>query len=83
MFTKLALSASLLFIAAASAAHAGPTITDKRYWPNEVGPSAYRSSATQAMARSDSQWRSDRASVPRTKSCTYQGGPKSGMWACR
>lgn len=82
MFRKLFLPASLLLIAAANAAHAGPTITDKRYWPNEVGPSVHSGKA-QTTTRRDPQWRSDRVPVTREKSCTYQGGPKSGLWACR
>jgi hypothetical protein len=39
---KLTLAGSIILLAASlGQAAAGPTITDKRYWPNEVGPSAY------------------------------------------
>lgn len=70
MFRNSLLAAWLLLFATVSGiAEAGPTITDKRYWPNEVGPSAYRDSPVQGERRSR---RLDRQSIKPAKSCTYQ-----------
>jgi hypothetical protein len=81
MFRSGLLVAWLLLLAAISGtAEAGPTITDKRYWPNEVGPAAYRNSPVKDERRSP---RLGMQSVKPAKSCTYQGGPKTGMWGCR
>jgi hypothetical protein len=42
-FTKPVLAISLLasLVAMSATANAGATISDKRYWPSEVGPGAY------------------------------------------
>jgi hypothetical protein len=87
MFTKSVLAISLLtsLVAVSATANAGATISDKRYWPSEVGPSAYRAVNTQhaphdafaAIGRSVSS-----AAVPVTaKEGTwhYVGGPKSSI----
>lgn len=48
---KLTLAGSIILLAASlGQAAAGPTITDKRYWPNEVGPSAYQQGGPYAAA---------------------------------
>jgi len=36
----LTISALLALVALSGAAHAGPRITDKNYWLNEIGPSS-------------------------------------------
>ena len=79
---KIALSLPLLAIAAT--VHAGSTITDKSYWPNEARPSAYRTGGSQNELRS--AFASDRM-TPRFRAAPkvdeggnvwrYQGGPKS------
>jgi hypothetical protein len=86
MLKKSILTISLLLPLAAmsAAAHAGSTITDKSYWPNEAHPSAQsRMLATQRDlgsafaydgARSSSQREPTASSVP--SSWRYQGGPK-------
>lgn len=57
------------------AAFAGPTITDKRYWPNE----AQANTATKAFASGNQAGQSQSKA---TKVCRYQGGPKSNLVAC-
>lgn len=88
MLTNRIIEISLLLVlavaAVSTAAHAGTTISDKRYWPNEVGPSAY--SAGSSQADSNSALASSR-SAPRLEAAPesnqigsigrYQGGPKS------
>ena len=84
-----AASALLSLIAFTSAAHAGPTISDKRYWPNEAhATNAYH--AERHMYRAEQTgWRQARAmkikAAPETRQqapearrqeCNYQGGPK-------
>ena len=48
-FTKPVLAISLLasLLAMSATANAGVTISDKRYWPSEVGPGAYNAASTQ------------------------------------
>ncbi len=48
-FTKPILAISLLasLVAMSATANAGATISDKRYWPSEVGPGAYRTVTVQ------------------------------------
>jgi|GEM_PF-1325930 hypothetical protein len=80
---KLTLAGSIILLAASlGQAAAGPTITDKRYWPNEVGPSAYQQGGPYAAANQVPPRRTSQR-APREKSCTYQGGPKSNLWTCR
>lgn len=83
MVSKTSLAASLILLAASlGQAVAGPTISDKRYWPNEVGPSAYRQGGGPAYAEQVRRTRrgfvAQKPASP--KSCTYQGGPKSNLW---
>lgn len=86
MVSKAYLAGSLILLAASlGQAAAGQTVSDKRYWANEVGPSAYRQAGETAYAQQVP--RTGRSSVAQKaaspKSCTYQGGPKSNLWACR
>lgn len=74
----------LLSLAAISAAQAGTTISDKRYWPNDVGPSAYgagssRAELNSALASSRTKSRSEIAPELNQSGNAwhYQGGPKS------
>jgi len=77
-FTKPVLAISLLasLVAMSATANAGATISDKRYWPNEVGPSAYRAVNTQHAPRDAfaAIGQPSESSGPR-----YLGGPKSGL----
>jgi hypothetical protein len=59
-------------------ANAGATISDKRYWPSEVGPSAYRAVNTQHAPHDAfaAIGQTSESSGPR-----YLGGPKSGLIA--
>jgi hypothetical protein len=86
-FTKPLLAISLLasLVAMSATANAGATISDKRYWPNEVGPSAYDVVSTQRAPR-DAFASIDRTASPavapaRTEEDTwhYVGGPKSSI----
>ena len=86
MLTKASLSGSLILLAASlGQAVAGPTISDKRYWPNETGPSAYWQAGESAYATQVRKKRRSSQPLPAStaKSCTYQGGPKSNLWTCR
>lgn len=83
MKTKLALAGSIILLTASlGQAAAGPRITDKSYWPNEVGPSAYRLGGPYASASSVRERRTPQRAHSE-KRCTYQGGPKSNLWTCR
>lgn len=85
MLTKLkksflAISFLASMAAATSAANAGATISDKRYWPNEVGPAAYRNSEAQraphdAFASTDR----NRSPIGAAGKWRYFGGPKSSV----
>ena len=79
-FTKPLLSISLLasLEAMSATANAGATISDKRYWPSEVGPSAYRTVSTQHAPRDAfaAIGQTSESSGPR-----YLGGPKFGLIA--
>jgi hypothetical protein len=92
MISKMSLAGTLVLLAASvGQAVAGPTITDKRYWPNEVGPSANKvgPSASEEVGRSSYDFAPEQlttsGSPPTTwqKTCTYQGGPKGNLLSCR
>jgi hypothetical protein len=79
-FTKPLLAISLLasLVAMSATANAGATISDRRYWPSEVGPSAYHTVATQHAPRDAF------AAIGETSEFSgpqYLGGPKSGLIA--
>lgn len=68
----------LTFIVATAAAHAGSTITDKSYWPNEAKRSqagAVRTSPSAAFA-SDVYAPAIPTAVVSRNAVRYQGGPK-------
>jgi hypothetical protein len=73
MITKrLVLATSMVaFVAMSGQGYAGTTISDKRYWPSEVGP------AQNAVQRPENAY--DLTETPRGIEATgqsYQGGPK-------
>jgi hypothetical protein len=74
-FNKSVLAFSLFssLVVMSATANAGVTISDKRYWPSEVGPSAVSAQHTprDAFAATGETLESF---GPR-----YQGGPKSGL----
>jgi hypothetical protein len=86
-FTEPILAISLLasLVAMSATANAGATISDKRYWPSEVGPSAYSAASTQhaprdafaAIGRMASLLSRRRA--PRKTPGIMFGGPKSSI----
>jgi len=80
MIGKRLLTVSLLLpaIVVSEAARSSPTISDKRYWPNETRMERATPAPQRGARVGDEQ---DGEKIP--KSCTYQGGPKSGLWACR
>jgi hypothetical protein len=87
MFTKPALAISLLasLVATSTTANAGATISDKRYWPSEVGPSAYGAVSTQHAPR-DAFAAISRTASPAVASAPaeqdtwhYVDGPKSSI----
>lgn len=85
MSRKHLLTISMLSLMAMSAvAHAGTTISDKRYWPNEARPSANASGLNSALNSA----LVPSFNAPRSQPATsvsgggsplgrYQGGPKS------
>lgn len=86
-FTKSVLAISFLasLVAMSTTANAGATISDKRYWPSEVGPSAYRAVSTQHTPR-DAYAAIGRTVAPAVASVPaeedtwhYVGGPKSSI----
>jgi hypothetical protein len=83
MKSKLTLAGSILLLAASlGQAAAGQRMTDKSYWPNEVGPMAYRPGGPYytpsqppqgtAQQRADSE-----------KSFIFQAGPKINLKTSR
>ena len=87
IFTKPFLAISLLasLVAMSATANAGTTISDKRYWPSEVGPSAYRAVSAQ-HAPHDAYAAIGRIASPAEASAPaeedtwhYVGGPKSSI----
>jgi hypothetical protein len=86
-FTKPVLAISILasLIAMSATANAGATISDKRYWPSEVGPSAYHAVSAQHAPR-DAYAAIGRIALPAEASAPaeddtwhYVGGPKSSI----
>ena len=86
-FTKPILAISLLasLVAMSATANAGATISDKRYWPSEVGPGANRAVSTQHAPR-DVYASIGRIASPAVASAPveegtwhYVGGPKSSI----
>jgi hypothetical protein len=87
MFTKPVLVISLLasLVAMSATANAGATISDKRYWPSEVGLSAYPAVSAQ-HAPHDEYAAIGRIAPPAVASAPaeedtwhYIGGPKSSI----
>lgn len=56
----------LLLLAASTNAKAGVTISDRRYWPSEVGPGAYSRPIPPAAAPQPPYW-GDRRNKPRRR----------------
>ena len=87
MSTKHLLTISLLLplVAISATAHAGSTITDKSYWPNEARQSAQtrtgglQGDLNSALAYDQAAPRLQPATVTNTGGSAgrYQGGPKS------
>ena len=87
MSTKHLRTISLLLplVAISATAHAGSTITDKRYWPNEVSQSAQLNTVgsqrdvNSAFAYNRPALRVEPATSPNEAGSAwhYQGGPKS------
>lgn len=88
-FTKSLLAVSPLssLVAMSANAYAGSTISDRRYWPSEVGPRAY--SCTQAAPRDafaaigPTTSAAVAPAAAREESWHYVGGPKSSVAASR
>lgn len=70
MITRFAF-ATVLMVSSIGIATAGPGITDKHYWPNEVGPGAYRNQQPRAQ-----QIQPVRPPDP-ARACAYVGGARS------
>lgn len=93
MTRKRLLPALLLLplVAVSGAAHAGPTIANKNYWPNEVGPWSYdgikKTETDRRRARTVERGTGLFRAAPEVNSgqyrCRYQGGPKLPMTCSR
>jgi hypothetical protein len=83
MNSTLTVMGSIILLATTlGQATAGPSITDRSYWPNEVGPLAYRHAAPYVTTNPAGP-RGASQRVPVARNCTYRGGPKSHLWTCR
>ena len=84
MLTKRLLTISLVlpFVAISSAVYANH---NNQHHPNQPAEYAAFNQAvpTPAASRMDLQGRPSVQQRNSRKACTYQGGPKSGLWACR
>ncbi|WP_456620162.1 hypothetical protein [Bradyrhizobium sp. P5_C12] len=87
-FTKPVLAFSLLasLVAMSATANAGVTISDRRYWPSEVGPGSYHTVIAQRPTRDSfaaaEPGISPAMSAPRdigAPTTRYVGGPKSSI----
>ncbi len=84
-FTKPLLAISLLasLVAMSATANAGATISDRRYWPSEVGPGAYDAVSSQHAPRGAfAAIVAPSAVAPalaEEHSWHYVGGPKSSI----
>ncbi len=78
----LTISLRLPLMAISSAVHA-----DHNYQHRPNQPAAYGAfnQAGPAPAASNTDWQGRPSLQQRNsrKACTYQGGPKSGLWSCR
>jgi hypothetical protein len=85
----LTISTLLALVAVSGTAHAGPRITDKSYWLNEVGPSSQST-----VRQTEPEWYRayGRGAAPAQivpegnrgqYGCRYQGGPKYPMTCSR
>ena len=84
MLTKHLLTISLLlpFVAVSSAVYANH---NNQHHPNQpAGYAAFNQAVpTPAASKTELQRRPSVLQRNSQKACTYQGGPKSGLWACR
>jgi len=84
MLTKHLLTISLFlpFMAMSSAVYANH---NNQHHPDQpAGYAAFNQAVpTQAASKTDLQGRPSSQHRNSQKACTYQGGPKSGLWACR
>lgn len=75
--TIIAASLGLPALMLSGVAHAGPTILDKNYFPSEARRGQHQPSLA------SQQFNSAHTKGPRSKTCAYERGPKSGIWTCR
>lgn len=77
MRSKATFPGSLILLASLGYAVAGPAVSDKRFWPNEVGPGTYRQMGDAPYARMAPRTPHDKATDTRVspRSCTYHGDP--------
>lgn len=75
MITRFAFATALV-VGFLGIAAAGPTITDKHYWPNEVGPGSYQK-------QPPVQPRQTVQSPAPSNACAYVGGSRSTVRSCR
>ncbi len=84
MLTKRLLTIALLLplVATLSVVYADHNYQHRSNQPAEYG--AFNQAVpTPAASRTELQGRPSSQQRNSQKACTYQGGPKSGLWACR
>ncbi|TWA97241.1 hypothetical protein [Bradyrhizobium stylosanthis] len=82
IFPKSVLAFSVLasLVATTAAANAGLTISDRRYWPNEVGPHSYQTAGAQSASGGPfAAMGSVTSSTTADPGPRYIGGPKSSI----
>jgi hypothetical protein len=80
--SNVRLLAVLPFLAIATAANAGTTISDSRYWPSMAHPNPSLNGHAQAgTPATQRQFGENR--VESNRFWTYRGGPKTGVWSSR
>ncbi|MFB9265611.1 hypothetical protein ACFFWD_21070 [Bradyrhizobium erythrophlei] len=84
MSTKhlFAISLALPLLAMSASAHAEHNYQHRPIQPSEYGALA-QAGAPKATRETELQRRRSAQPVGSAKACTYQGGPKSGLWSCR
>jgi hypothetical protein len=76
------ISVLLPFMAISSVVHADHNYQHRRNQPS--GHGAFNQAVpTPAASKTELQGRPSSQEGHPEKACTYQGGPKSGLWACR
>ncbi len=78
--SNIRLLAVLPLLAITTAANAGATISDTRYWPSLAHPSVTLNSRAET-GKQVAQPKSEEGRAKTSEVWTYRGGPKTGVWS--